>query len=421
MKKWISLLLAGILAVSTLSGCNSQAQQETDQSYVSRVTEGELTEDAWMLTVNGKEIDAQYFYYWLGNSIDYLEYYYLNDGVEWGTDYEGKPIEEYILDDAVQAIIQYETVIEKADEFGLELDETDLEGIDSSREYYVTYFGGEENYQQYLYSEGLTDELFNQLNSVPVLYNKIHTYLTSAESQVAPSDEEFEKFLADYDYIQAKHILISTQDENGETLSEEECQEKLSQAQELVSQINQSSDPQATFQSLMEQYSEDPGLTYYPNGYVFAKGEMVEAFETTAYSLEENQISDVVESDFGYHIILRLPLNIEDAKSDSTLYSAFTEQYLSQLVEQWCQDAQVERSENLEKVDVEEFYNQRAKLREETDNLIAQSQEEEVVEETDADSENSGSQGTWVAESQQESSETESGQTDSSQEEPSEE
>ena len=45
-----------------------------------------------------------------------------------------------------------------------------------------------------------------------------------------------------------------------------------------------------------------------PDGYVFSKGEMIDAFETAAYSLKIGEISKPVKSEYGYHIVKRLPL-----------------------------------------------------------------------------------------------------------------
>ena len=42
---------------------------------------------------------------------------------------------------------------------------------------------------------------------------------------------------------------------------------------------------------------------------VFGKGEMVPEFEETAFALEENAVSEPVKSQFGYHVIIRLPID----------------------------------------------------------------------------------------------------------------
>jgi len=54
---------------------------------------------------------------------------------------------------------------------------------------------------------------------------------------------------------------------------------------------------------------EDTGITYYPTGYIFTSGEMVSSFEDTVKALEEYEVSQPVESDYGIHIIIRLPFD----------------------------------------------------------------------------------------------------------------
>jgi len=57
-------------------------------------------------------------------------------------------------------------------------------------------------------------------------------------------------------------------------------------------------------------YNNDFGDTV-GNGYYFTKGEMDKAYEDAAFSLAEYGVSDVVETDDGYYVIMRLPKNEE--------------------------------------------------------------------------------------------------------------
>jgi len=58
------------------------------------------------------------------------------------------------------------------------------------------------------------------------------------------------------------------------------------------------------FAELAKQYSEDPGSAEKGGDLgFFARGAMVKAFEDSVFSTRENQISGLVESEFGYHII----------------------------------------------------------------------------------------------------------------------
>ncbi len=103
-----------------------------------------------------------------------------------------------------------------------------------------------------------------------------------------------------------KHILIALDQE--ETLATEEETEvpaetvdKKALAEEVLAKAKKGED----FDDLIEEYGEDPGQP--EEGYTFGPGEMMEEFEKAAFELELNEISDIVETPYGYHIILRLP------------------------------------------------------------------------------------------------------------------
>ena len=59
-------------------------------------------------------------------------------------------------------------------------------------------------------------------------------------------------------------------------------------------------------------------MTVYTDGYVFGPGQMVQAFYDAAQALGENEVSEPVESSYGYHVIVRLPVSPDMTPLDST-------------------------------------------------------------------------------------------------------
>ena len=78
-------------------------------------------------------------------------------------------------------------------------------------------------------------------------------------------------------------------------------------AQEVLDRLNAGEN----FEDVMNEVSEDPGLASYPNGYVFAEGQMLEPFYEAAIALQEGEVSGLVETTAGFHIIKRIPLDYE--------------------------------------------------------------------------------------------------------------
>jgi len=96
--------------------------------------------------------------------------------------------------------------------------------------------------------------------------------------------------------VKARHILIKV----AKDASEDEKKAARKKAEEVLQKIKKGED----FASLAEKYSDDPGsarkggdLGYFP------RGRMVKPFEDAAFSLKPGEVSDIVETKFGYHII----------------------------------------------------------------------------------------------------------------------
>lgn len=137
------------------------------------------------------------------------------------------------------------------------------------------------------------------------------------------SDAEVEQYYtdhpSDFDEVRVRHILISTQpkeeaeDEAGakdakdakdkkpadkpKALTKDEARKK---AQDLLDRIRKGED----FAKLAKENSDDPGSKDKGGEYdFFGRGKMVPEFDKAAFALKAGEISDLVETQFGYHII----------------------------------------------------------------------------------------------------------------------
>jgi parvulin-like peptidyl-prolyl isomerase len=78
--------------------------------------------------------------------------------------------------------------------------------------------------------------------------------------------------------------------------------EKLSVAQEIKTKLSSGE----SFSKLAQQYSIDVSKKRGGDLGLFGRGAMVKEFEKAAFALEKGQVSDIVKTQFGYHIIKRL-------------------------------------------------------------------------------------------------------------------
>ena len=127
-------------------------------------------------------------------------------------------------------------------------------------------------------------------------------------TMVVESDEAvryFEEHRADFgdqEERHASHILINL----AAGASDKDKAEARSKAERVLAEIRQS--PQ-NFAELAKKHSQDPGSAEKGGDLgFFGRGMMVKAFEDVVFRMNPEQISDVVESDFGFHIIKLLAI-----------------------------------------------------------------------------------------------------------------
>jgi parvulin-like peptidyl-prolyl isomerase len=131
----------------------------------------------------------------------------------------------------------------------------------------------EKNYTEYVLvlrqQVGMSEEAFRALLEMNVLRTKLQEALAE---EVPTAGEQ----------IHARHILVETEDEAKEVLA------RLEAGEDFAALANELSQDTAT---------EDGDLGWFP------RGQMVTAFEEAAFALEVGQISDPIETTYGWHII----------------------------------------------------------------------------------------------------------------------
>jgi peptidyl-prolyl cis-trans isomerase C len=168
--------------------------------------------------------------------------------------------------------------------------------------------------KQFPTEEAFQEKLkLSKINSVDELEKKIITEQLpnvvmdrELKSRITISDAEINTFYTNNpskfeepEMVRASHILISTRDASGNELPDDQKALKKKQIDELLKRARAGED----FAALARQYSEDPGSKDNGGEYKFPRGQMVAEFEAAAFALKPGEISDVVTTQFGYHII----------------------------------------------------------------------------------------------------------------------
>ena len=283
-----------------------------------------------VLTVNGDAVAADEYSGYMLYNMQYYASMYAQMGMSdlWSNEDMAKSLGASMPEAAEQQAIYARVVMQKFNELGLkigyneqkEMAEIRRNSIDNtSKDAYLTQIA----------QFGFSDQSYQNFMYISQCYQALNDYYFGENGVNAPSDEDIQKYYEE-NYITAKHILISTVDPaSGETKRTDE--EAKKEAQSILDRIKAGED----FDTLMNEYSEDTGLSNNPNGYTFTEGQMVTEFYDGAKALAEDEVSELVKSDYGYHIIKRVKLDdsqLDNYKND--IVSAISGS-MDELLQQW--------------------------------------------------------------------------------------
>jgi len=198
-----------------------------------------------------------------------------------------------------------------------------------TNEYYKNQGLGENGFLKLLEMMGYTYDSYKFHNQIDLIYSILSSHFSKTYS-----DEELKKFydenisLYKKDMVQAKHILLTTEGKTDDQIKETE-----KNINNILERIKKGED----FDTLMNEYCEDPGIKSNPDGYIFGAGEMVKEFEEAAFSLQKKgDVSDVVKTSYGFHIIKLIDKfdTIPFDKAKSTLKDDLNNNYINGLIKE---------------------------------------------------------------------------------------
>jgi foldase protein PrsA len=376
-------LLAAVIFIvlaMVISGCNLvQVNEEKDRKTV-------------VAKVNGVEILK-------GEVLDRYHSYY------------GGEVEEYnkeVMLSIVNSLVEEELVRQKAEEAGHVVNQEVLNRAKEDFEQAVKDYAeslkelaGEDadpntdyeqqardEMKQYIDASGQTEEEYLELVgkyiAIQDFLDELTKDITVEESEIEDYYQDQIKFQTEYPSLAAgytsvtvvkepasrlvKHILIKLSDEDTKAISdlrnegkdeeadalrEEKLESIKSKAQNALEKAKSGED----FDKLIEQYGEDPGMEMdeYKDGYKMLRDEsMMPEFLEASFKLKEGEISDLVATDYGYHIIKVYEANeddiipLEEVKEDirQVLISQKKSEKADEFIAQWMEEADIKIYEN---------------------------------------------------------------------------
>ena len=314
MKKIMAISLIVFMLVA-FSSCAKVIDNENFQTDGYILIKGEEVVPQYVMKINDNEVSlAEFRYYYLNQKSE------LDGGYEqvW-TDYPEyiDSLTKYVEDTLIEVYSirtlaskngvspDYEKVAEEIKEY--------KEGLSASE------------YKKGLAAYYLTDNLYEYILQGYDLYNTLFNYYFGENGERSMTDNEIERYVDD-NYTHAKHILINP----NTTLSDQDYQARLDK---ILAEAKATED----FDSLVTLYSDDKLMPSY--GYYFTDEEMPEEFVLACDDLEEGEVSDLVKTSHGYHIILKLPV---DKKDVPELRDVVYNQIFTELVNAEIESAKIE-------------------------------------------------------------------------------
>ncbi|MGM9538811.1 MAG: hypothetical protein ACI3VN_10820 [Candidatus Onthomonas sp.] len=393
-KKLTALLLALAMLLSLLTGCGSadapaaedDATDDVTESFVSEnekapeiaevppearqdpvayVTDGAFSSGDTIMTVNGTDVTADTFVYWMAYQYTYASYFYAQYGMSLDltqTVDEGGTTIAQSLGDQAKVMCTMNTVLRtKAQEAGVSLNEDQQSGMADL----------EVNYDENtLLFYGTNLATLQQAYTDSCLASDLQDHLFGEGGEMAPTEQTLADFAEEQGTYTCRYILLATNELDADDETGREEQRLL--AEQIYSQLQECSpeELEEKFVELQEQYNTSDGNT---SRYTFdASDSLVSGFREKVAELQPGELGMTDETDYGYFVLLRLDTELESLSED---YASAT---YNSLISEWIDSAQVETTDALDNLDIAACYDRLVILQDALSAQLAAEQEAET-------------------------------------------
>ena len=205
--------------------------------------------------------------------------------------------DDQVRERALKQIIGSELLYQAGKKDGVEVDQ---KTVDERLEKWKSRFPNEEAYNKALSNSNLSvsqmkEDLKRGMIIEKFIVKEFVDKTTIPEEEIKAYYDSHSTLFKQPEQVRASHILIKVKSD----ASEEEKAKALKKIKEIQEKQKKGED----FAKLAKEYSEGPSSAKDGDLGFFSRGQMVPAFEKVAFNLKEGEVSDVVETRFGYHLI----------------------------------------------------------------------------------------------------------------------
>lgn len=261
-------------------------------------------------TVNDRPVPTKFYEMYLKNGRDALG---LSENSE-----EGRHKLEQLKEGIVSELIDRTLIAQEAERRGLSIPPNMLADAEQRS---IQKLGGDEKYEEYLKENQLTRDEYRDVIKMELygemMRGDLNKGLTVSDDDVKnyydahKNDSEFqipERVTASHILISARPLLITQQLVSEKHLSGDDLQravnEEIERRRKVAEELRRKAQAGADFAALARQYSEDPSSRERGGSLgTFTRNTHTRAFDDAAFALKPGTVSDVVQTDFGFHII----------------------------------------------------------------------------------------------------------------------
>jgi parvulin-like peptidyl-prolyl isomerase len=276
--------------------------------------EAAAAEPATVATVDGRDIPAKVYRMYLKNGVAALG---LTDKSD-----EGRKKIEALKEGIIAELIDRALIEAEARRRDLSISE---ERFDKTYKARVAEMGGDELYRAYLADSGVNDEEFRQIVRGEI-YGEMLQQELGKEVSVAQSEEQefydkekanpkFENLFKEAERVRASHILINARRSQiaseirskanlDKAATDAKVAEEMNRRRARASAILAKAKAGADFAALARENSDDPGSRDRGGDLgLFTRNTHTAKFDESAFAMKPGQVSGVIETEYGYHII----------------------------------------------------------------------------------------------------------------------